>query len=114
MSRRYRLYGRNRKAFFEGLQRFRDGGIPILIDGKISEPDQWIELLEIRPDERFYMMDLVFEEMDPGKAAEGSGAIDRQEVRDEPEKYHIGLPDGQDTRETRRLKEIRFDKVYNR
>lgn len=121
MKKRYRLYGRNREVFLNGLQRYQERGIPILIDGKRSDSGDWIRLLEEQPDGSFYMGDYVMEEPaagEPSIVCEDIGSYDTDE---------IGNEDGGDRvmRENKgsnpvkasgcmKLKEIRFDRVYNR
>lgn len=65
------------RRYLNGLKRYKEKGIPIYVDGKPSEPEEWEKLFEVREDGMFYMGDYV-------------------------------------QAETGELKEIRFDKVYNK
>uniref|UniRef100_UPI0006D16FAF hypothetical protein n=1 Tax=Clostridium sp. NkU-1 TaxID=1095009 RepID=UPI0006D16FAF len=65
-------------SIWQGLKKYRDQGIPILIDGKELPEEDWNKIFEIREDNSFYMADYI--------------------------------PDGK----TGKLREIRFDRVYNR
>lgn len=98
-----KLSKRNREVFLEGLKRYRDRGIPILIDGKETDASEWGKILEEQPDGSFYMGDYILEE----ETSEGGReAI----VREDSVEYMSG--DNQLA--GRKLKEIRFDRVYNR
>lgn len=68
----------NRDQYLEGLKRYRNKGIPIVIDGEELPETDWGKIFEVREDDSFYMADYVPNE------------------------------------ETGKLKEIRFDRVYNR
>jgi hypothetical protein len=68
----------DRGQYLAGLKKYRDQGIPILIDGKELPEEDWNKIFEIREDNSFYMADYI--------------------------------PDGK----TGKLREIRFDRVYNR
>lgn len=48
-----------RKQYLDGLKRYREKGIPIYIDGQISNPEDWEKLFEVREDGMFYMGDYV-------------------------------------------------------
>ena len=37
-----------RKQYLDGLKRYRERGIPIYMDGQISNPKDWERLFEIR------------------------------------------------------------------
>ena len=82
MDRKKRLNPESRRAYLEGLRKYREKGVPILIDGKEADESQWDKIFEIREDGSFYMGDYILEDEEEG--------------------------DG------RKLKEIRFDKVYYR
>lgn len=47
------------KQFVGGLNRYKARGIPVYMDGKISEPSDWERLFEVREDGMFYMGDYV-------------------------------------------------------
>lgn len=98
-----RLSRRNREVFLEGLKRYQERGIPILIDGKEADASAWAKILEEQPDGSFYMGDYIledaaFKDSQEGIACESSAEYAASEN---------GLAG-------RRLKEIRFDRVYNR
>lgn len=82
MADKKRLEEVSRKVYLEGLLKYRERGIPILIDGQEAEPADWEQIFEVREDGSFYMGDYILE-------------------------------DGEEE-QNRRLKEIRFDKVYYR
>lgn len=65
------------RIFLEGLKRYRERGIPILIDGEECLPENYQKIFEVREDGSFYMGD------------------------------YIGADTGT-------LKEIHFDRVYNK
>lgn len=48
-----RLSRRNREVFLEGLKRYQERGIPILIDGKEADASAWAKILEEQPDGSF-------------------------------------------------------------
>jgi len=76
----------NIRRYLEGLKRYREKGIPIIIDGVESEPADWEEIIKVGEDGGFYMGDYILTEED-SEDSEGK---------------------------KRKLKEIRFDKVYYR
>ena len=84
MERRKRLSAQSRKAYVEGMKRYQEQGIPVLIDGKTADDRLWGKIFEVREDGSFYMGDYILAE--------------------EPMLYGP----------RKRLKEIRFDIVYNR
>lgn len=47
------------KIFLEGLERYREKGVPILIDGKECPPEEYRKLFEVREDGSFYMGDYI-------------------------------------------------------
>lgn len=114
MKKRYKLYGKNRKVFLEGLQRYRDRGVVIRVDGKEAEPADWMRILEIQADGSFYMGDYIVEECGKGEEpnvleaamiCEGTKEYHASEKKamNHPNQHYAGI-----------LKEIRFDRVYNR
>lgn len=76
----------NRSTYLEGLKKYRDRGIPIKIDGVVTEPQEWETIFQVREDGSFYMGDYILEDEEEGEEGE----------------------------KRRRLKEIRFDRVYDR
>lgn len=104
-----RLDRENRKVFLDGLRRYREQGIQILIDGKEADEGEWEKILEEQDDGSFYMGDYILEEA--GSA--GSAGL----VREPAGAYGddlSGVYGGKAAGGRRRLKEIRFDRVYNR
>lgn len=79
MDSKKRLEEASRKTYLNGLMRYQERGVPILIDGVETSPEEWDKIFEVREDGGFYMGDYILEEKGDGK---------------------------------RKLKEIRFDKVY--
>lgn len=77
----------NMKIYLAGLKKYRERGIPILIDGEEAELSEWQKLFQVCEDGSFYMGDYVLTET---------------------------LAGGTDMDHRRKLKEIRFDKVYYR
>ena len=57
-----RSYAENRelqKAYLDGLRRYRDRGIVILIDGKECSEEDWSRIFELGEDGGFYMGEYV-------------------------------------------------------
>lgn len=94
-----RLDRENRRVFLDGLRKYRERGVLILIDGKEADEGDWERILEEQNDGSFYMGDYILEEA--GTA--GAAGLMREET---------GMYGNDVSR--RRLKEIRFDRVYNR
>lgn len=119
MRRKYQLYGKNRKVFLDGLQKYWDRGVVIRVDGKVADASEWMKILEIQADGSFYMGDYIMEEAalqqplsmvceneDAYKAGEAEVVEEEQKGEDGASgqgQYYMGV-----------LKEIRFDRVYNR
>lgn len=57
---------KSRKIYLEGLQKYRDKGITIRIDGKEVQPDDWEKIFEFHEDGSFYMGDYILEEKEEG------------------------------------------------
>lgn len=120
LRKKYKLYGKNRKVFLDGLQRYRDRGVVIRVDGKEAEPPEWIKILEEQPDGSFYMGDYIVEDMadiveKSEREYQGKGILAVSMICEETKKYQVS--DGQANQEQHFvgiLKEIRFDRVYNR
>ena len=104
---RKRLSPEAREVFLQGLRRYRERGVRILLDGKEVEIDRLEVIFEEHPDGSFYMGDYVLEEAAAFECRDEEGCL---EVRESLAEY--GSP-GEDCRK-RCLKEIRFDRVYNR
>lgn len=104
VDRRKRLSPESRRAYMEGLRKYREKGVPILIDGKEADESQWDKIFEIHEDGSFYMGDYVLEEVRD---------CQEQKAADRAEQEFLGeSTSGYGKR--RRLKEIRFDLVYYR
>lgn len=56
------------RVFLEGLKRYRERGIPILIEGEECPPECYEKLFELREDGSFYMGDYIG--ADTGKLTE--------------------------------------------
>ena len=46
MDRKKRLNPESRRAYLEGLRKYREKGVPILIDGKEADESQWDKILK--------------------------------------------------------------------
>ncbi len=132
---RLRLSGKNKQVFLDGLKRYQERGVRILIDGREATEEQWERILEVYRDGSFYMGDYILEDGAPGDAAPGNaisgepapenavsgkpapgnaaagagpapGCVDL--VREERVEYLRGEPG------VHRLTEIHFDRVYHR
>lgn len=101
-----RMNPKTRGIFLEGLKRYRERGVRVLLDGKEVEIDDLEVIFEEQPDGSFYMGDYVLEDEHTMREALPGG----QKVRENQAEY------GNETicRRRRSLKEIRFDRVYNR
>ena len=62
MKRQYHLYGKNREVFLRGLQRYRDRGVAILVDGREADASEWIKILEVQADGSFYMGEYIMDD----------------------------------------------------
>lgn len=47
------------RRYINGLIRYMEKGIPVYMDGRLSEPEDWEKLFEVREDGMFYMGDYV-------------------------------------------------------
>ncbi|MGL5436999.1 MAG: hypothetical protein ACRDBO_16750 [Lachnospiraceae bacterium] len=72
----------NIRRYLEGLRKYCEQGIPIMIDGVESEPADWEGIFQVRDDGSFYMGDYILSDEKGENQVQG------------------------------KLKEIRFDKVY--
>ncbi len=108
-----RLTRKDRQVFLDGMKRYQEQGIPILLDGKLVDASELEQVLRKLPDGSFYMGDFVLEE------------AERFSLYDAPEDHLFSAMEeqgcqvvcemsGQYRSRGRRLKEIRFDRVYNR
>lgn len=85
------------QIYVEGLKRYQEKGIRVLIDGEDASDATWSKLFEVREDGSFYMGDYILEDI-PSEEA-----VSSEEVKEEPEDYM----------KQKRLKEIHFDMVYH-
>ena len=83
------------QVYIEGLKRYQEKGIRVLIDGIDASDATWNKLFEVREDGSFYMGDYILEDIPQESQKKG-------EVKEEQEDYM----------RARRLKEIHFDIVY--
>ena len=116
MERRKRLNEKSRRAYVEGMKRYQEQGVRVLIDGKDADDELWEKIFEIRRDGGFYMGDYVLEEVaipikDIGKLP-GTALQDEME---EPDRQPGLLKESiEEYGSKKKLKEIRFDIVYHR
>ncbi len=54
--------GEEEEKMLEGLKRYHDKGINIVIDGMDSDEKDWNKIFEVREDDSFYMADFVPDE----------------------------------------------------
>lgn len=95
-----KMDARSRRVYLEGLKKYRDSGVRILLDGRETDASAWNVIFEVQEDGSFYMGDYILENSASQARAE--------QVCEERTEY------GQAELAGKRLKEIRFDKVYNR
>ena len=101
-----RMNPRTRGVFLDGLRRYRERGVRVLLDGKEVEIDDLEVIFDEQPDGSFYMGDYVLEdEHTMHETLSGS-----QKVKESQTEYGGEVL----CRRKRRLKKIRFDRVYNR
>lgn len=110
-----RMDARTRAVYLEGLKRYRERGVRILIDGKEVDDSQWKVIFETGKDGSFYMGDYILEdETGEGQETDGGGTYGtvnsemQGQICERPAEY------GNPKLLGKRLKEIRFDRVYNR
>ena len=131
VEQRKKLNEKSRRAYVEGMKRYQEQGVRVLIDGKDADDELWEKIFEVRKDGGFYMGDYILEDVsipmkDVQKLPE---ALLRQRtlsqpdvVRDAQTEYGAGAGDEADTGSDpdadpgrkKKLKEIRFDIVYHR
>lgn len=98
------LYGENKKVFLDGMKKYLERGIPILVDGKEVRAGQLSRILEVQEDGSFYMGDYIWEQ-------EAIPAPSPGVVRESLPAYQSGTAAAGSRV---RLKEIRFDRVYHK
>lgn len=112
MKKRKRLDAKSRKAYVEGLKRYQNRGVPVLIDGKEAEEGMWDKIFEIREDGGFYMGDYILEDMPCTECEKG---CESKTLESETEAQKALIKEEETSYGVRKcLKEIRFDIVYNR
>lgn len=104
MDRKKRLNPESCRAYLEGLRKYREKGVPILIDGKEADESQWDKIFEIHEDGSFYMGDYVLEEVMDCQEQKAVNRADQEFIGESSSGYG----------KRKRLKEIRFDLVYYR
>lgn len=113
MRKRKRLDAKSRKAYVEGLKRYQARGVSVLIDGKEAEEKEWNKIFEIREDGGFYMGDYILEDVPAGESERSEENAGTSE--DDGDGGHGRVQETEASYGVRqRLKEIRFDIVYNR
>ena len=111
--KRKRLDAKSRKAYVEGLKRYQARGVSVLIDGKEAEEKEWNKIFEIREDGGFYMGDYILEDVPAGESERSEENAGTSE--DDGDGGHGRVQETEASYGVRqRLKEIRFDIVYNR
>ncbi len=92
--------------FLEGLRRYRERGVRILLDGKEVEIEDLRIIFEEQADGSFYMGDYILEEdQSRTEPSQISPKVQEKQVKYAKEKQE---------KRRKELKEIRFDRVYNR
>lgn len=120
MEQRKRLNEKSRKAYVEGMKRYQQQGIHVLIDGKEADDELWEKIFEIRRDGSFYMGDYVLEDVPIPVKSAGDSIVAAgpagTETGNFPQAQQADMvkepPPGYGT--IKKLKEIRFDVVYHR
>lgn len=55
-----------RQSYLDGLRRYQEKGIPIVIDGKVCDETEWEKIFMVQED-GFYMADYYMEEEEGGQ-----------------------------------------------
>ncbi len=92
--------------FLEGLRRYQEQGVHILLDGKEADIEDLRVIFEEQSDGGFYMGDYVLED----NSMEKGGTDARAKVKAHQAEY----TEKRKGKRRGELKEIRFDRVYNR
>lgn len=98
-----RMNPKTRRIFLDGLRRYKERGVRILLDGKEVDIDRLEVIFEEQPDGSFYMGDYVLE--DEEDLERRTAAVQERAERYGNEVTYI---------HAKNLREIRFDRVYNR
>lgn len=59
---RDRAEGIDKAQYLEGLKKYRDLGISIVIDGEELPEEDWSKIFEVKEDDYFYMADYIPDE----------------------------------------------------
>lgn len=98
-----RMNPKTRRIFLDGLRRYKERGVRILLDGKEVDVDRLEVIFEEQPDGSFYMGDYVLEEEEDLERR--TAAVQERAERYGNEVTYVYA---------KNLREIRFDRVYNR
>lgn len=121
MEQRKKLNEKSRRAYVEGMKKYQEQGVRVLIDGKDADDELFEKIFEVRRDGGFYMGDYVLEDVSIPISDVGNlpDTIRRQDpptrpdvIRDDQAEY--GADAEQEPGTKKKLKEIRFDIVYHR
>lgn len=96
---------KTRRIFLDGLRRYKERGVRILLDGREVDVDRLEVIFEEQPDGSFYMGDYVLEEGNTDKDQAGSLKVKENQPEYGNDVVYL---------HARNLREIRFDRVYNR
>ena len=114
-----RLSPKAREIFLEGLKRYQERGVRILLDGKEVDVSGLEVIFEEREDGSFYMGDYILEDEDETALREQQECCGILELHENRSLYQTrGACGASETDADRKngvkcLKEIRFDRVYN-
>lgn len=131
MEQRKKLNEKSRRAYVEGMKRYQEQGVRVLIDGKDADDELWEKIFEVRKDGGFYMGDYILEDVSipmkdvkrlPETLLRQRTLSQPDVVRDAQTEYgagaggeaDAGLDSEADPGRKKKLKEIRFDIVYHR
>lgn len=113
-----KLDEKTREIYLEGLKRYQERGVRILVDGEETDASRWDVIFEVREDGSFYMGDYILEDEagesrmadcgEAGMCADSGQEKSGEQVCEPAAEYGKSKITG------KRLKEIRFDRVYNR
>ncbi len=86
VEQRKKLNEKSRRAYVEGMKRYQEQGVRVLIDGKDADDELWEKIFEVRKDGGFYMGDYILEDVPvPASAVENlPGPIFRQGPSSQP------------------------------
>lgn len=58
------LSKKSQAVYLEGLKKYQERGVSIIVDGVVSDEPTWPLILTESPDSSFYMGDFIMDEMD--------------------------------------------------